>query len=103
LHEPAAPHLRGLGTVIRLQDPDAANSAVSQREARRGGAIDPHYLGDARAMVRLDNGTVDTFDVPVGVIVNPGDRVSVQGSYRSADLPCSYIPILIRVGGAPGS
>jgi hypothetical protein len=92
LREPEAPRPSGLGTVIGLQDPAVARANIAAREAQRGGAIDPRYLDDLRAEVKQDNGIIDTFDVPSGMTVHAGDRVRLQGSYRSTAFTCSYIP-----------
>jgi hypothetical protein len=94
LREPAAPHARGFGTILNIQDAAIARAAVARREAARGGAIDPRYLNDQRATVRQDNGTVDTYDVPAGFTAHVGDRVKLQGSYRSTRFKCRYVPIL---------
>ena len=98
LRQPATPRQMGFGTVIRFQTPDAARADIPNREARLGGAIDPRYLNDQRAVVRQDNGKVQIFDVPQGLTVRVGERVRVIGSYRSKASPCSYIPILITPG-----
>jgi hypothetical protein len=101
LREPAAPRPRGLGTIIGIQDAAVARADIPLREARRGGAIDPRYLGDLRAVVQQDGGLVDVFDVPAGMAVHVGDRVRLQGSYRSTASTCSYIPILIVPNDVP--
>jgi len=103
LHEPAAPRPRGLGTIIGIQDAAVARAHISLREAQRGGAIDPRYLSDLRAVVRQDNGIVDIFDVPAGVTVHGGDRVRLQGSYRSTASTCSYIPHMAIPNDAPAA
>ena len=95
LRQPATPRQMGFGKVIRFQTPDAARADIPNREARLGGAIDPRYVDDQRAVVRQDNGKVQVFDVPQGMTVRVGERVRVIGSYRSKAFPCSYIPILI--------
>lgn len=95
LHEPDAPHASGHGTILGFEDPAAARAGISGREAQRGGAIDPHYRNDLRAVVRQDDGFIDKFDVPAGVAVHVGDRVRLQSSYRSAVSDCSYVPHLI--------
>ncbi len=95
LHEPDAPHASGHGTILGFEDPAAARAGISGREAQRGGAIDPHYRNDLRAVVRQDDGFIDKFDVPAGVAVHVGDRVRLQSSYRSTASACSYIPHLI--------
>src|ERR1700727_3766625 len=69
LREPQAPHDRGHGTIVGIEDAARARAGIAQREAQRGGAIDPHYLDDLRVMVRQDNGLMDTFDVPAGTTV----------------------------------
>jgi hypothetical protein len=101
LHEPAGPRARGLGTVIALQDPAVARANISAREAQRGGPMDPRYHDDLRALVRQDDGTVDNFDVPPGMAAHIGDRVRLQGSYRSKTSACSYIPHMAIPGDAP--
>jgi len=93
----------GLGTVIGIQTADFARADIPRREARLHGAIDPRYLNDPRAVVRQDDGRVQAFDVPSGVTVQVGDRVTLQDSYRSPVSPCSYIPILITFDGIPAS
>ena len=98
LRQPTMPRQMGFGIVIRFQTPDAARADIPNREARLGGSIDPRYLNDQRAVVRQDNGKVQIFDVPQGLMVRVGERVRVIGSYRSKDFPCSYIPILITPG-----
>jgi hypothetical protein len=101
LREPEGPRPRGLGTVIGLQDPAVALANIRFREAQRGGAIDPRYLNDLRAAVRQDNGIVDNFDIPPGMTVHVGDRVRLEGSYRSAAAACSYIPHMAIPNDAP--
>ena len=101
LREPEAPRPRGHGTVIGLQDPAVASANIPGREARRGGAIDPRYRNDLRAVVKQDNGIIDTFDVPSGATVHAGNRVRLQGSYRSASETCSYIPQMAIPNDAP--
>jgi len=103
LREPDAPRPRGLGTVIGLQDPAVARANILYREAQRGGAIDPRYLNDLRAAVQQDNGVVDNFDVPPGMTVHAGDRVRLQGSYRSSASTCSYIPHMAIPNGGPAA
>lgn len=103
LREPQAPRPRGHGTIIGIQDTAVARADIAAREARRGGAIDPRYLDDLRAVVRQDNGFVDIFDVPAGMTVHVGDRVRLQSSYRSPASACSYIPILIVPDDAPAA
>jgi hypothetical protein len=95
LQEPDAPRPRGLGTIIRIQDAAVARVDIPMREARRGGAIDPRFLNDRRAVVQRGDGNVDTFDVSPEMTANVGDRVSLQGSYRSMTSTCSYIPQMV--------
>lgn len=95
LQQPAAPRTMGLGTIIGLQTPAFARADIPRRKARLGGAIDPRYLDDLRAVVRQDDGRVQAFDVPQGMTVKVGERVTLHDSYRSTAFPCSYIPILV--------
>ena len=101
LRQPDVPRLRGHGTILGFEDPAAARAGIAGREAQRGGAIDPNYLNDVRVVVRQDDGFIDKFDVPAGVTVHVGDRVRLQGSYRSTASACSYIPHLIFPEDAP--
>jgi hypothetical protein len=103
LREPDAPRPRGLGTVVGLQDPAATRASIRVREAQRGGAIDQRYVNDLRAVVKQDNGVIDTFDVPAGMTVHAGERVKLQGSYRSTESACSYIPHLAIPDDAPAA
>jgi hypothetical protein len=103
LREPERPRPRGLGTIVGIQDPTLARADIPAREARRGGALDPRYRNDLRAVVRQDNGVMDIFDVPAGMTVRVGDRVRLQGSYRSRASTCSYIPILIVPDEVPAA
>jgi hypothetical protein len=101
LHEPDAPRAQGLGTILGIQDAADARANIPSREVQRGGAIDPRYLGDVRALVRQDDGIVDRFDVPKDMTVHVGDRVKLQGSYRSTAFPCSYIPHMVMPNDVP--
>jgi hypothetical protein len=101
LHQPASPLPMGLGTIIALQDPVLSLADIPRREARLGGSIDPDYVHDLRAVVRQDDGRIQAFDVPRGMTVQVGDRITLQDSYRSTALPCSYIPILITANLGP--
>ena len=103
LREPAAPRPRGLGTILGIQDAAVARANIPRREAQRGGVIDSRYLDDLRAVVRQDNGIVDTFDVSRGMTVHAGDRVKLQGSYRSTAFACSYIPQMVIPNDVPAA
>ena len=103
MRQPDKSRPRGLGTVVGIESAARARAEIPLREARQRGTIDPRYLDDQRAVVRQDNGKVDVFDVPLGIAIHVGDRVTIQGSYRSKDYPCSYVPIIITVGGAASS
>ena len=93
----------GLGTIIGFETPAQALADIPRREALQGGAIDPAYVNDLRATVRQDGGRVQGFDVPQGMNVQVGDRVTLQNSYRNQNLPCSYVPILIVADSGPAS
>jgi hypothetical protein len=103
LREPDGPRPQGLGTVVGIRDAAVAHAHDAVREAQRGGAIDPHYRSDVRAVVRQDDGIIDTFDVSDGMTVHAGERVRLQGSYRSTAAPCSYIPHLIIPNDVPAA
>jgi len=101
LHQPEAPRPHGLGTIIGIQDAARSRVGIAGREVQQGGAIDPHYLDDLRVTVRQDDGIVDNFDVPADVTVHVGDRVGLQGSYRSKASVCSYIPHMVVPSDVP--
>jgi hypothetical protein len=102
LHEPPAPRDQEHGTVVGIENAARARAGIAQREAVRGGAIDPHYLDDLRVMVREDSGLIDTFDVPAGTTVHVGGRVRLQGSYRSDAAACAYVPHMAIPDDMPG-
>jgi hypothetical protein len=103
LRQPTGPFPMGLGTIIGFETQAQSLADIPRREARLGGAIDPAYVNDLRAMVRQDDGRVQGFDVPQGMTAQVGDRVTLQDSYRNQSLPCSYIPILIVADSGPTS
>lgn len=103
LREPQAPRPVGSGTVLGFQDPAAARANIPGREAQRGGPIDPRYLNDLRVLVKQDDGILDKFDIPPGMTVHAGDRVRLQGSYRSAVSACAYIPHMAVPDDAPAA
>jgi hypothetical protein len=103
LHERDAPRPRGYGTVLAIQDPAMARANIVFRQLQRGGSIDQRYLDDVRAVVRQDNGIIDRFDVLKGMTVRVGDRVKLQGSYRSTAFACSYIPQMVVPNDAPSA
>lgn len=80
-----------------------ARANIPAREAQRRGAIDPRYRNDLRVTVREDNGVVDSFDVPAGITAHVGDRVKLQGSYRSTAFTCSYVPHMAIPDDAPAA
>ena len=102
LREPPAPRDQGHGTIVGIEDAARARAGIAQREAQRGGAIDPHYLDDLRVMVREDSGLIDTFDVPADTTVHVGGRVRLQGSYRSDAAACAYVPHMAIPDDMPG-
>ena len=102
LREPPAPRDQGHGTIVGIEDAARARAGIAQREAVRGGVIDPHYLDDPRVMVRQDNGRMDTFDVPAGTTAHVGGRVRLQGSYRSDAAACAYVPHMAIPDDMPG-
>jgi hypothetical protein len=100
-----APIALGGGTVESFIDHDTAQALIGRTQAQAGGRIDPDYVDNLRVAVRMDDGSRATVIVPKAMAVRIGDRVAVQGSYRSAQLPCNYIPNLVTtdLGPAPES
>jgi len=92
----------GHGTIIGFEDASAARADIPLREAQQGGAIDPQYLGDLRAMVTQREKAPRPYDVPAGMTVRIGDRVALQNSYRSKT-PCAYVPVQITADLGPAS
>jgi hypothetical protein len=101
LQEPNGPRSIGHGAILGIQDSAVSRAGIAAREAQRGGAIDPRYLNDLRVTVRQDDGIVDNFDVSAGMTVHVGDRVRLQGSYRSKASACSYIPHMVIPNDVP--
>jgi len=95
LHMASAPAMRGEGVVEKLLDPAEAMALLAQTEASTGAPINRAYVNNTRAVLRIANGREATVHVPPGMSVAVGDRVAYQGSYRSPDEACSYVPNLV--------
>jgi hypothetical protein len=63
--------------------------------------MDPTYVGRTAVVVHLDSGRDQVGRMPPGLDVHVGDRVSLQGVYRNAALPCHYIPNLVTADLGP--
>ena len=93
----------GAGTVYGFENRSISLARIQLTEQTVGGKIDPDYVDNLRVDVHLDSGRDIVFLVPKALAVRVGDRVTVQGGYRNAALPCNYIPNLITadLGPAP--
>jgi hypothetical protein len=89
-----SPAAVGEGVVVNLLDTPAAMALLAKTEAQIGGPIDPVYLNNQRAVIRMLDGRQATVLIPLEMSVGVGDRITFQGSYRSPYLPCSYVPNL---------
>jgi hypothetical protein len=100
-----APVLIGLGTIAGFEDRAASLARISVTESQSGGKIDPDYIDNQRVIVHRNNGRNQVFIVPKGMVVNVGDRVTLQDGYRNMALPCNYIPIQIAsdIGPPPAA
>ncbi|MDB5439533.1 MAG: hypothetical protein JWM33_1960 [Caulobacteraceae bacterium] len=89
-----APRPLGEGVVVNLLTDQAAKALLARTEANLGAPIDPAYLNNQRANVRLEDGRRATVLLPLGMAASPGDRIAYQGAYRSPGPGCSYVPNL---------
>jgi hypothetical protein len=101
LRTPPAPNALGAGVITAFIDHDRAIALVDRTQQQAGGKIDPDYIDNQRVTVRLDNGGRATVLIPKPMSVRLGDRVTVQGAYRNAQLPCNYIPNLVTADLGP--
>jgi hypothetical protein len=100
-----APAAMGSGTVVSFEDRVTSLARIPRAEADIGGHIDPSFIDNQRVVVRMSDGLAEIFLTPRTMPVNLGDRVTIQGIYRNAQLPCNYVPPLITadMGPAPVS
>jgi hypothetical protein len=85
----------GEGVVVSFLEAQDATATLARTEAQVGGSIDPKYVANRRAVIRMPNNAQTTVVVPAEVTLAAGDRVVFQSSHRSRDLPCSYVPNLV--------
>jgi hypothetical protein len=98
-----APTALGGGVVESFIDRETAQALIGRTQAQAGGKIDPDYVDNLRVAVRMDDGGRATVLVPKAMVVQVGDRVAVESSYRSAKLPCNYVPNLVTADLGPSS
>jgi len=91
---PSGSLIKGQGVILKLLDPATASATLAETEAKVGAPIDHAYLGNLRVEIRMPDGQHTTVLIPSGMTVAVGDRIAFEGSYRSPDLPCSYVPNL---------
>lgn len=95
---PRRPRPLGGGVVVRFLSPEEAANLLRITEARLGMTIDPDYSLNKRAVVRRGVGpaapTIVAL-VPLGMDVQVGDPVDMQGFQLDPSLPCHYIPNLV--------
>jgi len=88
----------GSGVVVGFLNTEQAIQLLQATQARTKLAINPNFLGNKRALIRIDggeNGHQVVALVPVRMKVDPGDRVRFEGGRLDNSLPCHYIPNLI--------
>jgi hypothetical protein len=98
---PTSPINVGAGVVMGFDDRTTALARIQMTEAQNHGKIDPDYIENLRAHVRLANGNVLVVLVPKTLTVQIGDRVTFQGGYHNLNLPCNYVPTLITADTGP--
>jgi hypothetical protein len=98
-----SPSAMGAGTVTGFQTQALATAYIGLNEQQIGGKIDPDYVNNLRAEVRMDNGATANVVVPRAMAVRVGDRVTAQRGYRNALLPCNFIPPLVTADLGPGA
>ena len=94
---PAGPARQG--QVVGFLSTDQANNTLQRTQASLGMEISPDYIGNVRSLVHLDGaaqGSRTIYLVPEGMNVHAGDRVEVVGGRIDPNLPCHYIPNLIK-------
>ena len=101
LQSSPAPAALGAGAVESFIDRATAQALIERTQSQAGGKIDPDYVDNLRVAVRMDDGGRATVLVPKTMVVRIGDRVAVQSAYRSAQLPCNYIPNLVTADLGP--
>jgi hypothetical protein len=95
---PRQPPPLGSGVVVRFLSAQEAANLLRITEARLGITIDPDYRLNKRAVVRRGVGPVGptiTALVPLGMDVQVGDQVDMQGFQIDPSSPCHYIPNLV--------
>jgi hypothetical protein len=75
--------------------PAMIKSNIEGGQAQLHGLMDPAYVDRTAVVVHLDSGRDQVGRAPPGLEVHVGDRVTLQGVYRNAALPCHYIPNLV--------
>jgi predicted aspartyl protease len=95
LQVPPAPAELGPGTVTTLMTAAMVKANIEGGQAQLHGLMDPAYADRTAVVVHLDSGRDQVGRAPPGLDVHVGDRVTLQGVYRNAALPCHYIPNLV--------
>ena len=93
------------GIVVGFMTEEQAQWLLQNTQAQRGMAINPEFLSNKRALVRVGGGTsgpVVTALVPWGMEVRPGDPVHFIGLHVDPAMACHYVPNVIDSRGSPG-
>ena len=101
LQVPPAPAALGPGTVTTLMTPAMVKSNIEGGQAQLHGLMDPAYVDRTAVVVHLDSGRDQVGRAPPGLDVHVGDRVTLQGVYRNAALPCHYVPNMVTADLGP--
>jgi len=83
------------GMILRFETPELAQKNIELTQSRARGLIDPNYVSQLRAVIRVDEtGQTVGALVPAGMDAHVGQRITFTTAHRSK-LPCHYIPNLI--------
>jgi hypothetical protein len=88
----SAPAITGEGVVVKILDQAAAMALLARTENSMGAPINRRYVDNTRAVIQMADGRHATVHIPQDMSIAIGDRIAFQGSYRSPDEPCSYVP-----------
>lgn len=86
------------GVVVGFLLPEQAQWVLQKTQSHRGMLINPEYLANKRAMVRVGGGSGGPqviAVVPWGMQVNVGDNVHFIGNHVDPSMACHYVPNLI--------
>jgi len=89
------------GVVVGFLTPEQAQWLLLSTQSARGMSVNPEYLANKRALVRIGGGSTGpqvVALVPWGMDVKVGDHVHYAGLHVDPTVACQYIPNLIDSG-----